>query len=552
MDRLPESRSWLKMGEFHQWAGPRRKTGLAWTGERGILSVSRRAERGKTDHPRGVTRKRMLSFDLEKITIIPRMLGRMVRSYRFALAAFLIPLGIRAIPELLAGPYPIGYDTIASYVPIMYYWASGNLGPFNPAIGGWFLFAVLGLTYQLTRLDPVIIAKATGPALYGALGLALYYFSRVSLGWTQRKSLFLVMIGSTYFITLRVGWDLFRNTLAISFLLLALSLGPDIASNRKSVGFAILGWLTVATHLLVGAVFLGVVGLDALRRENVITRRYVLLAIPAAFQFMLSLALLQFQGISLVQLDTTPQLLTSVIYPLYVFLPMSFLIALGLRGFRGRGLLDWIIICVLGIVLTITPLSTSSYLVGSDRWTWMMSIPLSVVAVEGYTRLPQRIKKPMARNIVQYSWAIMMILLTASYLFAPASMALPYYDHFAPSSMLQNTIPVEESPQLVMTMHWLSSNIPKNGILMLHNAIYGWAKEYFRAPNTIVWFYPGTTLSAGLSYALDQGYSMIYTVWWADGQGWYGEPTVPNGFVVLHREGAFGVFLFLESGSSNN
>jgi len=45
------------------------------------------------------------------------LLGREVRSKRFALAAFLIPLFIRTIPEILVGPYPIGWDTIAFYVP---------------------------------------------------------------------------------------------------------------------------------------------------------------------------------------------------------------------------------------------------------------------------------------------------------------------------------------------------------------------------------------------------------------------------------------------------
>ncbi len=45
------------------------------------------------------------------------MFGRAVRSYRFALAAFLIPLFIRFIPEILVGPYPIGWDTIAFYLP---------------------------------------------------------------------------------------------------------------------------------------------------------------------------------------------------------------------------------------------------------------------------------------------------------------------------------------------------------------------------------------------------------------------------------------------------
>jgi hypothetical protein len=59
----------------------------------------------------------MFVSDREKIGKIPESLGRMVRSYRFALAAFLIPVFIRSIPEILVGPYPIGWDTIAFYVP---------------------------------------------------------------------------------------------------------------------------------------------------------------------------------------------------------------------------------------------------------------------------------------------------------------------------------------------------------------------------------------------------------------------------------------------------
>jgi len=37
--------------------------------------------------------------------------------YRFGLAAFLIPLGVRAVPEIIVGPYAVGFDTMAFYVP---------------------------------------------------------------------------------------------------------------------------------------------------------------------------------------------------------------------------------------------------------------------------------------------------------------------------------------------------------------------------------------------------------------------------------------------------
>src|SRR6266536_1278995 len=117
-----------------------------------------------------VSRKELLNGFLDKLM-----------RYRFFVAAFAIPLGFRALPEILAGPYPIGYDTIASYVPVMLDWGSGNLRGFNPTVGGWFIFAIFGVTYSATHVDPIFIAKMAGPVLYGILGVAEYFFARRSL-----------------------------------------------------------------------------------------------------------------------------------------------------------------------------------------------------------------------------------------------------------------------------------------------------------------------------------------------------------------------------------
>src|SRR6266702_6807592 len=76
-----------------------------------------------------------------------------IRKYKLPLVAFLLPLTVRAIPELMAGPYPIGYDTITAYVPFMRDWAAGNTSAqLNPEVGGWLLFVLFGLTYASTLL----------------------------------------------------------------------------------------------------------------------------------------------------------------------------------------------------------------------------------------------------------------------------------------------------------------------------------------------------------------------------------------------------------------
>src|SRR6266516_2376403 len=93
--------------------------------------------------------------------------SQLFRKHKYMLAALIIPLTIRAIPEIVAGPYPIGYDTISSYVPAMLDWKSGDLSGFHPMIGGWLVVGLLGSAYLTTHVDPILIVKSAGPLLYG-------------------------------------------------------------------------------------------------------------------------------------------------------------------------------------------------------------------------------------------------------------------------------------------------------------------------------------------------------------------------------------------------
>ena len=206
----------------------------------------------------------MLAKPSEQVLPIPQYVGEPLLSklchvfwrFRFGLAALLIPFTIRIIPELIAGPYPIGYDTIGSYVPFMLDWSTGNFKSFNPFIGGWILYAVLGITYTYTHIDPVAITKLTAPLLYSGLVFSEYCFARRTLGWDEKKSGFLIVVSSLYFASLRVSWDLFRNTLGLVMLFPALILNQELLTKRRAVLLAAISWLIVATHLLVGTLLL--------------------------------------------------------------------------------------------------------------------------------------------------------------------------------------------------------------------------------------------------------------------------------------------------------
>jgi hypothetical protein len=104
--------------------------------------------------PPGVE-KSMLNFGREKIGRIAEWLGRTASSYRFALAAFLVPLFIRSIPEILVGPYPIGWDTIAFYLPNTIDWATGKTG-FTEILGtAPLMYMISVLTYAVSHVNHI-------------------------------------------------------------------------------------------------------------------------------------------------------------------------------------------------------------------------------------------------------------------------------------------------------------------------------------------------------------------------------------------------------------
>jgi hypothetical protein len=473
-----------------------------------------------------------------------RFLGRS-RAHKYILAAFLTPLLIRATPEVLAGPYPVGYDTIASYVPLMLDWGSGSFRGFNPFVGGWLIFAILGLTYTVTRVDPVLIAKIAAPVLYGLLGLAEFFFSRRVLVWNQKMSALFVAVASIYFVSLRISFDLFRNAFGIFGLLVALGVGQNIKTWRNAATFAFLAWLVTITHLLVGTVLIGIIILETVF-SNAGTRKLTFL-IPAMAQYLASIVDMQLQGtIALSNSQPAFPGLQPYSFLAYIFLPLIPMAILGFRRIRSPLFRYWLVICIAGFVTSTSSSLISTQLVSPDRWALMITIPLCAYATRGLSTWNWRSAASFRLPYFVFpSWLMIVLMMGAAFLVLPASLALPYYRYYSPTSMEQSTIPVEYSPYVVRAIMWLSSNIESGQVFMTVNAMYGWAREYFHANNTVVWFYSGTSLEAALLSTIQQGYSHVYTIWWDNNEGWYGDPSVPPGFVLQHQEGPMGVFLYV-------
>src|SRR2546430_14599500 len=121
------------------------------------------------------------------IRIIALRFLQVMGQHRFAFAAFLVPLSIRIIPEILSGRYPVGWDIIAYYVPNTIDMVSGRMNVWEIITSPPVMYAITVPAYVLTRTNLVLTFKVLGPILYGFLGWTIFWFGQRRLHWPGNK-----------------------------------------------------------------------------------------------------------------------------------------------------------------------------------------------------------------------------------------------------------------------------------------------------------------------------------------------------------------------------
>src|SRR5512135_406433 len=105
---------------------------------------------------------------------------------RLLLACLGIGFLIRLVPELLAWPLPIGFDTIYYAVVMKSGVVWTHWSQFFTT--SWLLYSLIVPLYGLTQVDPFLLLKVVAPLLYGLNVAGVYWFARKALGWSFRLS----------------------------------------------------------------------------------------------------------------------------------------------------------------------------------------------------------------------------------------------------------------------------------------------------------------------------------------------------------------------------
>jgi hypothetical protein len=483
-------------------------------------------------------------------------------SYRYALGATLFGLILRAIPEFWAGTHLIGFDT---------FFYAGELSRLNSC------FQLLGLPSELALgaitcplamvAGPVMAMKICASLLYGLLGLSVFHFSKVHLKRTDPTSLFITAFVLLQIAALRMSWDLYRNLLAVSLLLITLTILSPPRSRTK--GILVTGLLIVIalTHQLIAALFLliilAVFVWELVRRELTLAKESLLLLIPLLIFTILSVLVIY--PTTMYEVSSNMWLFksnTTILVPLGWFVAALYLptaIPAIIGAGRNRFLVGWatVIIVILFLIIIGVPLGASLY----DRWALMLFIPLGVFGAVGLLsigRFFMGFLKSRVRFVQSHCKLVHGIILLASllpygtlawtFMITPISRPYWYFDNpeiwnvgsGIPSTMQQNSIAFSDEQYVLSAFRWLNETMRNGDVLLTHSAFYGWALLYLRKDRPIIDY--GSNLTVGMTQAERSGFSCEYVIWFVPNYGWDGPDPSLVGWNLVFKDGSIVIY----------
>ncbi|MCW3998712.1 MAG: hypothetical protein NWE93_00550 [Candidatus Bathyarchaeota archaeon] len=502
-----------------------------------------------------------------------RYLGKLwciLRSNLWLLAAFFIPLLIRAIPTMLAWPYLLGLDTL-TVVPLI---GSGHVLLSGPSV-----FIYSQLFYSFATLlnwvfnDTVFVLNILGPILMGMVALMMFLYARRGLGWSNFKSFLVALLVATFFVSLRNSWDLYAQSFALVFLFAALIVVKSVKSNWRFPLALVFTLLTVFSHQLVSVIMFFVLGLEALyllrssRRSSLLL---ILSLIPAGLFFLFRTYSPRAGAIaippqSVAQEPSFALGLHMVGLLVYCYILIAPLALLGLSSCKDRLLKFWAVWCVAAVLLLAFFPNLPLYY--WNRWVYLLVYPLLFFAVEGLDRLwnlriKHKIKFKPLPKVLALSYMTLILVLSGFYLTATPENQIsvfstqnPYLTYI-PSSMIQNTIPIKDNPSLIACVDWINTNTSNDSVIVTHYAlydlikIYGDGKPVIQAVPDSMWDYVQneTSIVNGMidrsNQAVAEGHT-VYTIWWINGEdAWYRVSSLPSDFRLVHQYSNMGVFLY--------
>lgn len=405
---------------------------------------------------------------------------------------FFLGCFIKIIPELVAYPFPIGYDVVNYYIPSILYFEELNFEKFHIYVT---LLYILYTTFHLSAQDTVIILASI---CYGLLSVMIYL-------WSQRfylskiQGLFMTIFVIFQISMLRTGWDLHKDIFAIVIMLLVFYI--ITYKNRDSLInlFLILSltvltlfvdimisFLTFVTLIIYCTIHKKWIYLSSIIAITSITLTIILISNPHNTNPIIS------NINKLINENFTIDIRYSQINMVLLFIKINLLnlptFIVGLRYLKSSIFYISTIIVLMGSMSWIVLPNTNLLL--PDRWIILSGLFLSIFSFFGLISLIYKSQK--LRNHIMFSVILsFLIIIGLAYMVMPNNQPFPIYavfrehtDFFIPASMQTNVVDIDHNQDLLTAIEWINKNTQSNATIYGENHLKGWMKVTLKGNRT--------------------------------------------------------------------
>jgi hypothetical protein len=421
---------------------------------------------------------------LNKVSILKAKKG-ILTNIKYPLIVFSISIILRLIPEIIALPYPIGYDVINYYLPILIdfddHWRSAsNQFPLYVLL----LHAITAVS----QIDPRIVITGSIVLIFGLFSLVLYSIAKNIFHLNNFQSIFLSTFVIFQVSLLRTSWDLHKDMLALTITLFCLLYLARISNLSKKVIYTILplSIISVLSDRMIGFLLSSSFIVYYIIKKE---RMTAILAIVTSVIFGAAL----FANFDIIrnniivgsgENDTSHQLYNPLNLVVLFLVMSGILLPAGLVGItKSKNIILKIplIISLVGSFSWIIFPNTSGFL--PDRWIVIFSVFLSIFSGYGFVTLIENKYIAISHKKLNNYLVILIPFMFLGSVFAtsPNNSYLniygvfhAYIGHYGPLTMQYNSISLPESRSLLSLIEWINYNTPEGSIIMGSKHLRGW------------------------------------------------------------------------------
>lgn len=409
-----------------------------------------------------------------------------------ALVVFILCIALRAAPELIAYPYPIGYDVINYYIPTV-----TNFEDKWDIVSKQFPLYVtfLYIVSITTGLPAYSVIVAVIIAMTGIFGVSIFYLGRTLLKLGISHSVFIAIFAILQLAVLRTTWDFHRDIFALTTMIFVFSLLSRNNAGWKPLALILgLTTLTVAADRMVGALFSVSVAVYAIvtrRRDIALTG---ILAIAMFYALAVSTqSTPDIKTITSTEIPQNNKELKEFYNPidlLLFFIVVNGLLlaaaAIGFLNMKNTLLKIPLLVCLMGSFSWLA-FPENRYLL-ADRWIILAGIFLSVFAGYGILHLIRNLRRRFTiASCILGAFAV----LGVSFAVIPHHSATALYgiiglhsEHLPPLTMQFNSIDVEDNDELLSAIAWINKNTEQDALIVGQNHWRGFMELYLENERT--------------------------------------------------------------------